>query len=60
MTEINLQDWVGRSNTEADIASGVSAARLATLLDQNSQGSTDPLTLFPLGQRLHFAEDDAR
>lgn len=58
MTEINLQDWIGRSNTETDIASGLSAARLATLLDQNPQESTDPLTLFPLGHWLHFAEDD--
>ena len=43
MTEINLQDWVGRSSTEEDIASGVSAARLATLLEQEpQQASTEP------------------
>ena len=35
MTEINLQDWVGRSSTEEDIADGVNAARLATLLEQD-------------------------
>lgn len=58
MTEINLQDWVGRSNTEDDVASGVSAARLATLLDQDPQDGNGPLTLFPLGHWLHFAEDD--
>ena len=58
MTEINLQDWVGRSSTEGDVASGVSAARLATLLDQDPQAGTGPLTLFPLGHWLHFAEDD--
>ncbi|WP_193096449.1 MaoC family dehydratase N-terminal domain-containing protein [Brevibacterium sp. FME17] len=58
MTEINLQDWVGRSHTEEDIASGVSAARLATLLEQDVSSSTEPATLFPLGHWLHFAEDD--
>ena len=42
MTEINLQDWVGRSSTEEDIASGVSAARLATLLEQDVSSSTEP------------------
>ena len=58
MTEINLQDWVGRSTTEEDIASGVSASRLATLLEQDGHSSAGPVTLFPLGHWLHFAEDD--
>ena len=58
MTEINLQDWVGRSSTEEDTASSVSAARLATLLEQDVSSSTEPAKLFPVGHWLHFAEDD--
>ncbi|MDN6159376.1 MAG: MaoC family dehydratase N-terminal domain-containing protein [Brevibacterium sp.] len=58
MTEINLQDWVGRSTTEEDVASGVNAARLATLLEQEPQEGTGPQRLFPVGHWLHFAEDD--
>lgn len=58
MTEINLQDWVGRSSTEEDIASPISAARLATLLEQDVSSSTESATLFPVGHWLHFAEDD--
>ncbi|GAA1856412.1 FAS1-like dehydratase domain-containing protein [Brevibacterium marinum] len=58
MTEINLQDWVGRSHTEEDTASAVSASRLATLLEQEPHSSAEPATLFPLGHWLHFAEDD--
>ena len=58
MTEINLQDWVGRSSTEEDIASPISAARLATLLEQDVTGGSGPQKLFPVGHWLHFAEDD--
>lgn len=58
MTEINLQDWVGRSSTEEDIASGVNAARLATLLEQDVPEGSGPQQLFPVGHWLHFAEDD--
>ena len=59
MTEINLQDWVGRSSTEADIASGLSASRLATLLEREDSGAqTGAQVLFPLGHWLYFAEDD--
>lgn len=58
MTEINLQDWVGRSSTEDDIADGVNAARLATLLEQNVPEGSGPRELFPVGHWLHFAEDD--
>lgn len=58
MTEINLQDWVGRSTTEEDIANGVNAARLATLLEQEPQEGSGAQTLFPVGHWLQFAEDD--
>ena len=47
MTEINLQDWVGRSSTEEDIASGVNAARLATLLEQDVLGRFGPAAAVP-------------
>ena len=53
---INLQDWVGRTSTVEEVASGVSAARLASLLGRH--GVDEKAPLFPLGHWLHFSEDD--
>lgn len=55
MTDIDLQDWVGRASTAHEVASGEKAARLSLLLGHEA-GPQDPL--FPLGHWLHFAEDD--
>ena len=52
---VNLQDWVGRTSTVEEVASGERASRLASLLGRQSD-ETDPL--FPLGHWLHFSEDD--
>jgi 3-methylfumaryl-CoA hydratase len=52
---VNLQDWVGRTSTVEEVASGERASRLASLLGHQSD-ETDPL--FPLGHWLHFSEDD--
>ncbi|MGC3020880.1 FAS1-like dehydratase domain-containing protein [Brevibacterium sp. FAM 24630] len=53
---INLQDWVGRTSTVEEVASGKSAARLASLLGRH--GIDEKAPLFPLGHWLHFSEDD--
>ena len=60
---IDLQKWVGRQNVVEDGASGQSAARLATLLEQEDAATAtgsgnDQQVLFPLGHWLHFGEDD--
>jgi 3-methylfumaryl-CoA hydratase len=52
---VNLQDWVGRTSTVEEVASGERASRLASLLGRQGD-ETDPL--FPLGHWLHFSEDD--
>ncbi|WP_436326902.1 FAS1-like dehydratase domain-containing protein [Brevibacterium sp. FAM 27836] len=53
---INLQDWVRRTSTVEEVASGESAARLASLLGRH--GIDEEAPLFPLGHWLHFSEDD--
>jgi len=52
---LNLQDWVGRSSTVEEVASGERVARLDSLLGRDGD-ETAPL--FPLGHWLHFSEDD--
>src|SRR5699024_12829953 len=54
---VNLQDWVGRTSTVEEVASGERASRLASLLGRQGD-EADPL--FPLGHWLHFSEDDVR
>ena len=53
--DVNLQDWVGRTSTIEEVASGERASRLASLLGREAD-ETDPL--FPVGHWLHFSEDD--
>src|SRR5699024_4215854 len=54
-TDVNLQDWVGRTSTVEETADGERAARLATLLGREGDAQAP---LFPLGHWLHFSEDD--
>ncbi len=53
---VDLQEWVGRTKIEEDVASGERARRLAVLL--GDEAAAEPAVLFPLGHWLQFPEDD--
>lgn len=54
MSEANLSDWIGRSRTEADVASVAPMRGLASLLDRDPEQVRDGQALPPSAYWLYF------